>query len=84
MGNTINAFVYAHNDDAIKSNMFPDEPRSHYDALDWYFEGIYERYLIRRARIAPMGIEDPRRVAASTAPLSDISDEVSTQASDSD
>jgi len=83
MGNTINAFVYAHNDDAIKSNMFPDEPRSHYDAFDWYFEGIYARYLTRRARIVPIGIEDPQR-AAGTAPLSDISDEVSTQASDSD
>ena len=78
MGNTINAFVYAQNDDAIKISIFPDEPRSHYDAFDWYFEGIYERYLIRRARIAPMSIEDP------TTQLVDISDEVSTQASDSD
>ena len=69
MGNSINAFVYAHND-VVKTNMFPEEPREYYDEFDWYFEGIYGRYLTRRARIAPIVDIDE--------------DEVSTQASDGD
>ena len=71
MGNSINAFVYAQND-IVKSNIFPEEPRAYYDEFVWYFEGIYARYLTRRARVAPI-----------VYPSID-EDDVSTQASDGD